>query len=108
MADTEMLHKLNTSQGTIMDRLLFWKLPLAKCAGKALMALLLSVVGTLNGAEWYVFTPTQQFVAIVIALGAMWNVIDAFLNDTMARLSAKAENERKSQVAIETGQPKEP
>jgi len=91
------------SQGTIMERLLFWKLPLAKCAGKALMALLLSVVGTLNGAEWAAFTPTQKFVASVLALGAMWTVIDAFLNDTMARLSAKAEDERTSQVAIETG-----
>jgi len=111
--DTETLRKLNQSQGSLVERLLFWKLPLAKCAGKALMALLLSVVGTLNGAEWEVFTPTQKFVAGVLALGAMWNVIDAFLNDTMARLSAKAENERKSQVAIETGiveteKPKEP
>lgn len=83
-----------------MERLLFWKLPLAKCAGKSLMALLISIVGTLNGAEWSAFTRTQQFVAFVLALGAMWNVIDAFLNDTMARLSAQAADERKSQVAI--------
>lgn len=83
-----------------MERLLFWKLPLAKCAGKAMIALLLSVVGTLNGAEWSAFTPTQQFVAVVIALGAMWTVIDAFLNETTARLSARAEEERESQMAI--------
>jgi len=100
MADTEIFRKLNQSQGSIVERLLFWKLPMAKCAGKALMALLLSIVATLNGAEWSIFTPTQKFVAIVLALGAMWTVIDAFLNDTMSRLQEKAENERKSQQII--------
>lgn len=64
----------------------YWKLAIAKCAGKAFMALIMSVVGTLNGTEWSTFTKTQQFVAVAVAIGAMWTVIDAFLNDTMATL----------------------
>ena len=101
--DTETFRKLNQSQGSFMERLLFWKLAAAKAANKALIALFISLAASLNGAEWALFTPTQKFVAIGSAVVAMCNVIDAFLNDTMSKLNAQAEVERKSQVAIETG-----
>ena len=76
---------------------MFWKLAIAKCSGKALMALLMSVVATLNGMEWNDFLPTQKFVAICVALGAMWTVVDAFLSDTMSKLGDKAEAEKTNQ-----------
>ena len=77
---------------------LYWKLAIAKCGGKALMAVINSVVATLNGVEWNTFTPTQQFVAVATALGAGWLVIDAFLDQTMSRLSESD----KRQIAAET------
>ena len=80
------------------DAILFWKMAIIKCSGKALMALLLSIVGTLNGVEWSEFTPTQHFIAIVVALGAMWTVVDAFLSDTMTKL----QDEREEQIASDT------
>lgn len=98
--DTEVFRKMNASQGSFMERLSFWKIGAAKAGNKALIALFISLAASLNGAEWELFTPTQKFVAIGSAIVAMCNVIDAFLNDTMAKLNAKAENERVSQVAI--------
>ncbi len=68
---------------------LFWKVAILKVSGKACMALLLSIVASLNGVEWATFTPTGKFMAIVVALGQMWTVIDAFLNETMSELKQK-------------------
>lgn len=65
---------------------LYWKLATLRVTGKALMALALSITTTLNGAEWSQFTPTQKFVGIVTALGAMWLVIDAFLDQTLTQI----------------------
>lgn len=79
-------------------KLIYWKLALAKCLGKALMAAINSVVATLNGVEWNTFTPTQEFVAVATAFGASWLVIDAFLDQTMSHLS---EAERTA-IAAET------
>lgn len=73
--------------------LIFWKLAIFKVCGKACMALLLSLVGTLNGAQWSDFTGTERFVAVVCGLGAMWVTIDAFLSETMSDLKKKKEQE---------------
>lgn len=75
---------------------LYWKLAIFKCAGKAVMALIMSIVASLNGTEWSNFTPTQQFVAGAAALGSLWTVIDAFLNDTMAKLKEGRETRKYS------------
>lgn len=66
--------------------ILYWRLALFRASGKALMALAMSLVTTLNGAEWSQFTPSQRFVAFVTAAGAMWLVIDAFVDTTLAEL----------------------
>lgn len=66
--------------------ILYWKLAAFKVAGKALLAGVLSVAATLNGADWTQFTGTQKFLAIAAGLGAMWTVIDAFLDTTMSEL----------------------
>lgn len=68
------------------DHFLYWKIAILKCLGKALMGLLFSLVATLNGSQWNEFTHTEKFIAIVSAVGAAWTVIDAFLDQTMARL----------------------
>ena len=68
--------------------LLYWRLALFKVSGKALVSCVLSVASTLNGADWRDFTGTQKFLAIAAALGAMWTVIDAFLDNTMSDLKA--------------------
>lgn len=68
--------------------LIYWKLAILKVSGKALVALFASIVATLNGVEWTNFTGTQKFIAIGCGLTAMWTVIDAFLNDTMASLKS--------------------
>lgn len=73
--------------------LIFWKLAIFKVCGKACMALLISVVASLNGAEWNAFTGSQKFVAIVCGLGAMWTVVDSFLSETMSDLKKKKEAE---------------
>lgn len=65
---------------------LYWKLAVFRVTGKSLMALALSITTTLNGAEWSQFTPTQKFVALVTGLGAMWLVIDAFLDQTINQI----------------------
>lgn len=64
-----------------------------KVVGAAFMAALLSMVSTLNGIEWGDLSPTSKFVAIVIAIGQMWTVIAAFLNETMSELKAKKKDE---------------
>lgn len=71
---------------TFKAAFLYWKLAIFRITGKALMAAAVSVVTTLNGAEWGQFTSTQKFVALVTALSAMWMVIDAFLDSTMGEL----------------------
>ena len=71
---------------TVMQRILFWKLAMTKVSGKALLAGGNSVVTSLNGAQWADFTSSQRLVAYVSAYGAMWLVIDAFLDNTMHEL----------------------
>lgn len=71
--------------------LIYWKLAITKVVGKSLMALFTSMVATLNGVSWSDFTGTQQFIAIAAAVGAMWSVIDAFLDSTMSELKGKRE-----------------
>jgi len=83
---------------TLTEHLLYWKLAITKATGKSLMAGANSVVATLNGVEWSTFTGTQKFVAFVTAAGAMWLVMDAFLDSTMQRLSQAD----KEQIAAET------
>lgn len=71
---------------TLKATFLYWRLAIFRISGKALLAAAMSVVTTLNGAEWALFTATQKFVAIVTALGAMWMIIDAFLDSTMSEI----------------------
>lgn len=73
--------------------MLFWKMAILKMAGAAFMAVLLSIAGTLNGVEWNSFNSSEKFVAITLALGQMWTVISAFLNETMSDLKKKKELE---------------
>lgn len=65
---------------------LYWKLALFRVSGKALMAGMTSVVATLNGSQWGGFSATEKFVAVITAMGAMWLVIDAFLDQTISRI----------------------
>lgn len=83
---------------SITDNLLYWKLAITKASGKSLMAGVNAMVATLNGVEWSSFTKTQKFVAIATALAAMWLVLDAFLDQTMSRLT----EEDKKRIASET------
>ena len=76
----------------------YWKLATAEVVGKAFVAMVLSMAQALNGADWPGFSPTQKFCAIALAIGSAWNVIDAFLNQTMSRLTAG----EKSAIAAET------
>ncbi len=66
---------------------LYWKLAIAKCSGKSLMAGMNTLAASLSGTAWSSFTPTEQFVAVCHACGASWLVMDAFLDQTMSRLS---------------------
>jgi len=71
---------------TMMERILFWKLAMTKVTGKAILAGGNSIITSLNGAQWSDFTSSQRLVAYVSAYGAMWLVIDAFLDNTMHEL----------------------
>lgn len=95
VTDTEIIRR---KRRTFTEGILYWKLAVTKCTGKALMAGINSIVATLNGVEWNTFTPTQKFVAFMTAAGAMWLVMDAFLDQTMSRLS---EADKKA-IATET------
>lgn len=66
--------------------IVYWKMSIIKCTGKALFAVVNSIVATLNGVQWSDFTPTQKFVAIACGIAAGWTVVDAFLSDSMANL----------------------
>lgn len=83
------------SQGTPWEKLMFWKLAIAKVGIKCYVALFASVAATLNGVEWAQFTSTQKVLAIGAAGVAVAAVLDAFLSDTMAKLQGKAEAEKK-------------
>lgn len=93
--DTQIIKKSKGSQGNIMERLSFWKLAFAKCACLSIMAAGGSIVATLNGVEWSSFTGTQKFTAIVAVVMAVTSTVLAFLSETMSKLSAKAEQEKK-------------
>ena len=67
----------------------FWKLAISKCFFKCVMVGFTSIVATLNGAEWSTFTPTQKFVAIGSLVTAICGTAEAFLSDTMAKLTDK-------------------
>jgi hypothetical protein len=71
---------------TNFQNLLYFKLGIFKVSGKAMIAILLSLVSTLNGINWSAFTTTQKFVAIGVAIGQGWSIVDAFLDTTMADL----------------------
>lgn len=92
-SDTEIFNK---SQGNAWDRLVFWKLAIAKLICLCIMAGGGSLVATLNGVEWGTFTTTQKFTAITAALMAVTSTVLAFLSDTMQKLTQKAEQEKKS------------
>lgn len=62
---------------------IYWQLAIFRVSGKALIAIALSIAQGLNGAQWNQFTGTEKFVAIVLALGSGWAIIDAFLDTTM-------------------------
>jgi len=81
--DTETITK-RTAWETVM----YWKLAIAKVTGKASLAVVLAIAQALNGVEWSSFTPTQKFCCIALAIASGWAIIDAFLDSTMARLSA--------------------
>lgn len=78
---------------SLAESINFWKLAIVKALGKAFVAGILSVAATLNGAEWDNFTGSQKFVAISVAIGAVWNVLDAFLSETMADLKQKKKDQ---------------
>ncbi len=82
------------SQGGAWDKLVFWKLAIAKVGLKCYVALFGSVAATLNGVQWNEFTSTQKILAIGAAGVAVSAVIDAFLSDTMAKLQGKADDEK--------------
>lgn len=75
----------------LWESMMYWKLAVIKCLGKAMVALFASIVATLNGVEWSTFTGTQKFIAIVCGITAMWTVVDAFLNETMSNLKDRHE-----------------
>lgn len=99
MSDTQTFKKSNTSQGTAWQRLVFWKMGIAKLVCLCLMAGVSSITATLNGVEWGSFTSTQKFLAIAALVSAVTSNVLAFLSETMSKLSAQAEAERKSEVA---------
>lgn len=82
-----------------MERLIFWKLAIAKCLCLSILAAGGSIVATLNGVEWSSFTPTQQFTAVVAVFMAVTSTVLAFLSETMSKLNAKAEEEKKTEAA---------
>lgn len=65
---------------------LFWKMSIVKCTGKALVAIANSIMATLNGVQWGDFTPTQKFIAITCGVVAGWTVVDAFLSESIANI----------------------
>lgn len=83
---------------TAWEKLMYWKLAVVKASGKAFVAMVLSMAQALNGADWPGFSPTQKFCALALAVGSGWAVIDAFLDQSMARLSA----DDKTLIARET------
>lgn len=99
MNDTEILRRGNKSQGGPWDRLVFWKLAISKLICLSVLAAGGSIVATLNGVEWSSFTPTQKFTAVVAVLMAMTSTVLAFLSDTMQKLTVKADEEKKTEVA---------
>lgn len=66
--------------------LIYWKLAIFRVSGKAMIAIALAIAQGLNGANWSDFTPTQQFVSIVLAVGSGWSIIDAFLDQTLSNI----------------------
>lgn len=69
----------------------FWKLGIYKTSTKATMALINSLITTLNGAQWSDFNSSQKFVAVGAAIVAMLQVIDAFFSNTIDDLKKKQE-----------------
>lgn len=87
---------MKRSVKTFTEQVLFWKLAILKCSGKAIMAGITSIVASLNGiTSWNDFTPTQQFIVLCTGLGSMWLVVDSFLDQSMARLNECAAKELK-------------
>lgn len=98
-SETEIIRKAKGSQGGPIDRLVFWKLAIAKLLCLSVLAAGGSIVATLNGVAWSEFTGTQQFTAVVAVLMAITSTVLAFLSETMANLNAKADEEKKIEEA---------
>lgn len=99
MSDTTLLKKVTGSQGGTWQRLMFWKLAIAKLVCLCLLAAGASITATLNGVEWSDFTGTQKFLALVSLVTAVVSTVLAFLSETMAKLTAKAEEEKQIEDA---------
>lgn len=99
MSDTQTFKKSNTSQGTVMQRLSFWKLAIAKCGCLCVLAACASITASLNGVTISEMSGTQITLAVVALISSVVGVILAFLSETMSKLSEKAEAERKAEVA---------
>jgi hypothetical protein len=91
---TEILHAPKAPT----ERRWWWRLAAGKCAGKMFAAGANSLITTLNGVAWSSFTGSQQFVAMLTMGVAMWQVMDAFLNNSLKELSEAD----KTQIANET------
>lgn len=92
--ETEIINK---SQGSPWEKIVFWKLAISKLICLSILAAGGSIVATLNGVSWSEFTGTQQFTAVVAVLMAVTSTVLAFLSDTMQKLTAKAEVEKKNE-----------
>ncbi len=80
----------------------YWRLVFFKASGKAINAAIMSLVATLNGVDWGNFTSTQKFVAVATALGAMWMVIDAYLDQGIAELEGRPQQIRETAISTTT------
>lgn len=74
---------------TAWENVMYWKLAVIRCFGKAMIGVVLSAAQALNGLDWEKQSPTQQFVMIALAAGQGWSVVDAFLDNTMQAISEK-------------------
>lgn len=98
--NTEFLRK-----ESLWEKWMYWKLAIAKCGFRSVRMLVLSLATTLNGSNWENFNGTEKFVALALAVGAMLEVIDAFLSTTMADMKDGSTSKTSSTTLAKQPQP---
>lgn len=72
----------------LLEQAFVWRLAIIRLAAYSVVVGVTTFSTTMNGLEWSVLNPTQQFLAICGVVASIAGVVVAFLDRTITNISA--------------------